>query len=301
MGLWIREEGESMGELLLIAQVLKAVYEYFKFVQSLAAAPDPATLRELYIRVVGLELHVARLSRDVENLAWQVRRGEVIQITRAVDAQRAAYKAALQYTMDHPGTTAGEVTALAAANALASASFSTFPGRTDKSPDRFDPRATLPSFLEAVNAWLALRKTSNSSWTETSKEALLGFASRLDAIIAGIRSSVECIERYTSYDLSVVSPWVDPYLVIEDPPSLAVYEWIPPEPRCGHVVMCFDSMRENVEWLVSEDTLGYCEITGSKPWVSVSNSNGFYKQSYLDAYYMPNRLQEIAQGWRALV
>ena len=282
-------------ELLLIAKVVKAAYDSFQTIQSWLAPPDPATIRELYNRVVALEIDVARLTRDVENISYELRRAEAIEITRAVDAQRAAYTAALQYSIDHPGETSDEVAALSAALALASASFYMFPGRTASSPDRFDPRAALPSFLEAVNTWLALRKVNGSAWTPTSENALLNMASSLEGIIAKIRAAVVCIETYMSYDHPLQPPPRPPRIPRPLPPDPGPPPPAPPtEPRCHHDIACHDGMREETVYLLARVTKGYCGEDGSA-------INADQAKQYLDSYYMPDKLQAIADGWRALI
>ncbi len=281
-----------MGELLLIAKVLQAAYQVYQTAVSLLN-PDPTSVRDLYNRIVALEIDVAALTTDVQNLTYELRRAEVIEITREVDAQRAATLASMQYTIDHPGDTAGEVTALTSANALSIQSFYTFPGRTDKSPDRFDPRAALPSFLEAVNTWLVLRRMNHSNWTDESRNAVLGFASRLDDIVAAIRGGVVCVETYSSYDHPLVRRPPPPRIPPIIPPDPPVPPEPPPtEPRCHHTISCLDRMREATEYLLNEDTRGYCANDGSE-------INPTQAGVYLNSYYMPDKLQQISQGWRA--
>jgi hypothetical protein len=275
-------------ELLAIAKLIKDAYEAYEAVRKLLD-PDPATIRELNTRLTGLEQQVDVISRVVENLTYELRRSEAIQITRAVDDQRAAYTAALTYAADHPDDTAAEVTALAAALALASPSYYTFPGRTAGSVDRFDPRATLPSFILAVSAWLAIRKMNSSPWTATSKDTLSKLAQNLESYIRQIEAGVDCTERYTSFDSPIDRPHRDPFPTIldpNDPPPPPP----PTNPACRHVIACMDSMAVSYEVLLMEESDGYCVFDGSS-----MHAQG--KVDYLTKYYEVPSLRSVLASW----
>lgn len=275
------------------AGLVAQAYELYEFVSRLTW-PEPATIRELYNGLNQVEIAIVRLSRDLENISYEARRAEAIEITRAVDAQRASYIAALQYSMDHPGDSAAELPALAASIALSSPSYYTFPGRTAGSPDRFDPRATLPSFINAITTWLAIRKINSSQWTETSRETLLALAKSLESHTDRVESSVDCIERFSSYDRAIDPPREPPRFLELEPAEPPLEQPPVTEPRCSHTIVCMDAMTESGDVLLTENTPGYC---GFEPGTTTSFDERS-KRTYLDTYYMPGRLRELAQQWR---
>jgi hypothetical protein len=275
-----------------LLQLMKAAYEIYVTVDKLTN-PDPATIWNLYNSIVGTEIAIVRISRDLENITHEVRRSQAIEINRAVDGHRAAYTAALVFSADHPGDKAGEVAALTASLALSSPSYYTFPGRKAGSPDRFDPRATLPSFLIAVSTWLAIRKMNSSAWTTSSRDSLSQLASSLESHIGRMEQSVVCLEKYSSYDHPLYPPR-EPPRILEPLPAEPPQEVEQPpitEPRCHHSITCIDSMTESDETLFYEDSAGDC---GGNGW----SFNDQSKAAYLDKNYQLAQLRDIARSWR---
>jgi len=274
-------------ELIAAAKLIQEAYAFYQSVDRLIN-PDPATIRELHFRLGQVEIEIAGFSRVLENITYEARRAEVIEIARAVDGQRALSAAALQYSVDHPGDTSSEIPALSAAIALSSDSYYTFPGRTAGSPDRFDPRMTMPSFLNAVSTWLALRKLNASPWTDNARSSLARLADVLDSCIGRIEANVTCVERWSSFD-RVDDAQGSGLPGHEDDPTFVSC--------CSKVITCIDHMAESGQVLFSELTVGsYCN-PGSGP-ESIENFNDDGKRDYLAEHYMPDRLREIADVWR---
>jgi hypothetical protein len=275
-------------ELIAAAKLIQEAYAFSQSVDKLIN-PDPTTIRELYFRLGQVEIEIAEFSRLLENITYEARRAEVIEIVRAVDGQRALSAAALQYSVDHPGDTSSEIPALSAAIALSSDSYYTFPGRTAGSPDRFDPRITLPSFLNAVSTWLALRQLNASPWTDNARNSLARLADALDSCIRRIEANVTCVERWSSFDRIADTGGSGLGREHEDLPTF--------ESCCSQVITCIDHMAESGQVLFSELTVGsYCN-PGSGP-EDIENFNDEGKRGYLTEHYMPGRLREIADVWR---
>lgn len=279
-------------ELITAAKLIKTAYDLYEWVRE-SVNPEPGMMWELRSRINMLESEIVRISRELENITYEVRRSDAINITRAVDGQRALYTAAIVYSIDHPGDTAGEIPALAASMALSLPSYYTFPGRTAGSPDRFDPRATLPSFLNAVSTWLAIRQMNSSVWTTNSRDSLSQLADSLESHIRRIEGSVSCVETIGTYFDIPTPPRIPDLIIIPSPDPDP-----PPEPptfeqRCRHQIVCMDSMTESGETIFYEDRPGPCEVDGT----TFDEQN---QTSYLERNYLPARLRDIAQSWRIL-
>lgn len=274
--------------LKALVTVLKALYDY---IQS-SSPMSPGNL--LKNQVLGLERGLVLLRHQVEDVTYELRRGEVIDLNRDVAAQNANVAAALQFADEHPGDDSAEIPALSAALALANPYFYIFPGRTPKSPDRFDPRSALPAFLQAVNAWLSIRNANGASWTPSSRRNLLDIATALETIVQQILASIEAVEVYKSADI-VIRP--------KNPPR------IPPRPRdpdeppaqpelvpvCNHYIIYTDRIRETVEYNPFRQVVGsHCD----------SDSTIFLPaetQVYVETNYATAMLTQIVAKWRSLV
>lgn len=212
---------------------------------NVAAFGDPE-LQELSLRIGSLEVDVKELERFTVNITHEVRRQAALQLTRDLDQTRALVQAALFYAlMPHYGHEA-EVDALAAAIALKSHSFYTFAGTTPSSPDRFDPRAAVPSYLEAVTAWIAIRKLNGSPFDEPTREKLGGFADRLTEIANNVRRSISCAggcQDYWKYPVGwCKTPFLSstPLLSYDEIPQ----DSCPPILTCGCQASAWDAMSQ---------------------------------------------------------
>lgn len=272
-----------------VVTVVKAMYQVMEFLKSITD-PEPATIRELYNRLNSVELDVRKLESDVANLTHELRRGAVIDLTRDIDAQRAAMNAAVIYAADHKGDTASELSALTAAIALGHDSFYTFPARVAGGADRFDSRAALPSYIEAVSSWILLRRYNGTASTPTSKDTLIRFSNILSGLAHRIRGAVTAVEVYTSYDHPLTPPPKPRF----PPRKLEPGEEPPPPPpterRCSHVIYVVDPMAESTTYQLKETTVGDCG-NSQRPHDAA-------KQKYLDDAYLPDRLDDIVAYWR---
>src|SRR5262249_36306322 len=135
---------------------------------------------------------------------------------------------------------------LEAAHALGSPAFSALPGRTAGAPDRFDPRASLPSFIEAVESWFAIRSSGGTPWTVTSQQTAAEFGGRLLDITAQMRSSLRFDEVWQDFTRVVKDDDPrppqrprPPQPLSPDPPPPRTYVT---EPACNHRLTCSDDM-----------------------------------------------------------
>jgi hypothetical protein len=261
-------------------------------VDKLISPGDPISLRDLYNKVVSLEVDLQTLETGVTNLTYEVRRGEVIALVRDVDAQRGALTAALNIAADHPGNLPAEEAALAAAHALASPSFTTLPPLAAGATDRFDPRLTLPSFVLAVKTWLAMRSAANEPWTATSQQDLAGFAQRLTDITAGMRASLTCSETWDRVETAVCPPGVPIHIQPPkepiDPPNPPACD---PVTYCAHTVVCTDWMAwEGKSW--GERLDGECPSDGT----TIAELN---RANRIAAYQIAT-YEALAAQWKAL-
>jgi hypothetical protein len=261
-------------------------------VDKLIQPSDPISLRDLYLKVVSLESGFQALEAGVANVTYELRREEVIALTRDIDAQRGAVRSALDIAADHPGSLSAEEAALAAAHALASPSFTTLPPRADGATDRFDPRLTLPSFVLAVQTWLAMRAAANEPWTATSQQDLASFAQRLTDITAKMRASLICTETWTQFDTAVCAP-TKPGHVIPPPEPLDPTDppVCPIETFCSHTVVCKDAMAvDGQSW--GERLDGECVDNST----TIADSN---RANRIEAYKIAMH-EALAAQWKAI-
>lgn len=258
-----------------------------------AIAPPSAEILALRAAATSLEIRLNNLEAQVANLVYEERREEALALARAIDQARAAVAAALNIAADHPGDIAAEAQALNAALALQSPTFSSLPGRAAGAAERFDPRAALPSFIFAVDTWLAIRAAANEPWTDASRQQVDNFASHLLQTTARMRASVVCSEVWEDYERVVTpSPPHGPAhlpttLLSTDSPTIPTGPMT--EPACNHRLSCTDSME--AETVATGKTMaGKCE--------SHSTENAKSNVARRIADYRLDETEAHAHGWR---
>jgi hypothetical protein len=256
----------------------------------LAAPQDPITLRNLFLQVVSLENDVQKLEGQVVDLSFEERRQEALDLARSVDEQRAQFEAALQTAADHPQDIAPQTQALGAAKALAKQTFYALPGHTAGSQDRFDPRAALPSFVMAVDSWLAIRAVAQAPWTDTARQDVAAFAARLSEITSQMRASLGCQEVWQDFERISCPKTPRPKILRLQPPE-------PPEPpvctsapACSHRLSCTDKMQDETN-ATGQRTEGIC--------MSHTTTNAQQNLARRLADYQVERFEAIARGWLA--
>jgi hypothetical protein len=228
-----------------------------------AIAPPSAEILALRAAVTSLDIRLNNLEAQVANIVYEERREEALALARAIDQERAAVAAALNIAADHPGDIAAEAQALNAALALQSPTFSSLPGRAAGAAERFDPRAALPSFIFAVDTWLAIRAAANQPWSDASRQQVDNFASHLLQTTARMRASVVCSEVWEDFERVVTPP--TPHGPAHSRPTILLPTDSPTnppgpmtEPACNHRLSCTDSME--AETVATGKTMaGKCE------------------------------------------
>lgn len=168
----------------VVLSVTAAIYDH---------AGTEATVDE---RLSSLESAVAQLGQQVADLSWVERRDAVLGMNRDMAIIRGDLSSALFNIRETPSMWSGpETTAMAAADGLVSDSFYYFPGPTAGSPDRFDPRATVPTFMEAVDTWLTVRATAGLDMTDAARAKLQGYAATLVTNAQRTLAAVSCYRR----------------------------------------------------------------------------------------------------------
>lgn len=214
-----------------LAPVIAAFCKVTDKAVELAKPKDPLTLRELSLKVTSLEIDLRKVEELIPNLTFEQRREEVLSLTRVVEAERAHLQAALDIAADQPNNRSVEAQALGAAQALAKPVFYSMPGRTVGAPDRFDPRVALPSFVVAVEGWLAIRAAAKMPMTDNSRRQVASFAERLREIVSQMRVSVHCEEVFHDFNrFTCRKPKEEP---------------CDPTPACNHRLSCTDEMEAN--------------------------------------------------------
>ncbi|MGJ4945045.1 hypothetical protein ACQR1W_31080 [Bradyrhizobium sp. HKCCYLS1011] len=251
-------------------------------------------MRDLYLKVVSIEIDLHDLEGQVANLSFEQRREEALALARAVEQERAQVYAALDVAADRPGDSAALAQALAAAHALASPTFYTLPGRTVGALDRFDPRSALPSFVVAVEVWLAIRASANEQWTDVSRQDVTGFAARLLQITAQMRDSIHCEEAWQNF-VRFSCPKPDkggPHIPLpmprdRNPPDAPNCV---PSPACNHRLSCTDEM--NAETNATGKT-----SDGTCPADTAANARS--NRAIRLADYQVEMYETIARRWLA--
>jgi hypothetical protein len=211
---------------------------------TLSQPNEPTTLRELNLKVVSLDIDLRELEGQVAALAFEQRREEALALARAIDQERAHLQAAIDIAVDHPNDIAAEAQALGAAQALAKPTFYTLPGRTVGAADRFDPRAALPSFVVAVDGWLAIRAAAKVPATPTSRQNTAEFAARLNQLTAQMRASVHCEEVFHNFErFNCPRPKPPRIRRPGDPEPEPTPECLP-SAACNHRLSCTDEMED---------------------------------------------------------
>ena len=253
-------------------------------------------LRELRVRIDGLEADVKELERDIANLTHVARREAALSLARDIDQTRALVQSALFYApMPHYSHDA-EAKALVAAIALKSHSFYTFAGTTTSSPDRFDPRAAVPSYLEAVTAWVAIRKLNGSPFDDPTRMKLGEFADRLTEIANTVRGNISCTggcHDYWKYPevtnpLSCKKPILSPILSPDEIPQ----DSCPPILTCGCQASCWDAMSQTGATISpwTDHPPQDCPASWDEPDFEIALENDDYAA---------NLLEQMAALWHA--
>jgi hypothetical protein len=262
---------------------------------NVATLGDPE-LRELSLRIGSLEADVKELERKIANLTHEVRRQVAIQLTRDLDQTRALVQSALFYALMPQYSHDAEVDALAAAIALKSPSFYTFAGTTPSSPDRFDPRAAVPSYMEAVIAWVAIRKLNGSPFDDLTRMKLGEFADRLTEIANTVRGNISCAggcHDYWKYPevtnpLSCTKPILSPILSPDEIPQ----DSCPPILMCGCQASCWDAMSQRGATISpwTDHPPQDCPASWDEPDYEIALENDDYAA---------NLLEQMVALWRA--
>jgi hypothetical protein len=208
----------------------------------LAKPKDPLSLRELSLKVTSLEIDLRKVEELIPNLTFEQRREEVLSLTRVVEAERAHLQAALDIAADQPNNRSVEAQALGAAQALAKPVFYALPGRTAGAADRFDPRVALPSFVVAVEGWLAIRAAAKMPMTGNSRRQLASFAERLREIVSQMRASVHCEEVFHDFNRFSCPKPKDKTVRRPGDPEPEPTPECDPTPACNHRLSCTDEM-----------------------------------------------------------
>lgn len=236
--------------------VLSAMATVFGKMVETGNAFDAAN--ELDRRFRELEGQIHNLGVDVANVTYESRRQAVLEMTRDLDTVRAELRSALRFSDQ------GE--AWGAADALSQSSWYYFAGRTVNSPDRYDPRMAVPSYIEAVTTLVAIRRKLGLSPTDPSFQwAMADFVFRLQDKANKIWEANRCYDEQRTRTINR-------------------------RPECYQYTRCEDDIAEKKDSFNTRSTVGRCD-TRSEYNFDISRGRA--------RKYGPEELQDIASQWWA--
>jgi len=223
---------------------------------------DPVTLDGLALQLESLQVETSNIETALANLTFEERREEALSIARAIDAARAQVLAAANQANGDPDGDAPMGLALSAGITLMSSSFYSFPPKLSGAPDHYDPRLALPSFIMAVDTWIAIRRVAALKWDSTSKQQLSSFAGFIDTTVNKITSSVSCKQVWQTYKRVVSSGGKTgtsgpPHRIDSGGSSTAIPP--PTEWACSHRLNCTDLISQT-DVAHGEATSGACPV-----------------------------------------
>jgi hypothetical protein len=143
-----------------------------------------------------LDWQVRDLQNQLTNLSYWAKRGDDIRRIESINDKRIAVKNALEGILAHPESPwTYENTARIAAEQLGEWTYYTYAGRSATSPDRFDPRGIVPSFIWAVTEWVAIRERAGWALDATSRDKLVDYAYKLFALADRTTASITCYDE----------------------------------------------------------------------------------------------------------
>lgn len=282
------EPGTAITAPTVIGEIIGAVVNMIMTVIDKMHEHDQDTaLATLSEQIIRLDSDLRALENEVVNVTYIARRSEVISLQRDVDTQRAFIVTSINQHKDRkrmglPSTSDDDVWRSAAA--LANPSYYTFAGSTAGSPDRFDQRMTLSTFLMAVDAWIALRLSNGKSWTPEAASDVRRFADYLDWIAATINSKIQCRDCYSS-ELICDEAFGKGSMADYGPRCIVV---------CDGSIQCTDSIRQITEVIKDYDCrrpAGTADCV-EKPDIATRLATSLYDVA---------RLRQIAAAWRGLL
>lgn len=185
---------QALSPLDVIKEVIgvgKGLYDYIN------AGRQDEELRRLNDKMDILESRIKAVQLEVLNLSYWIDWFIHDRKLNAVNQIRSGVLSSVTIHNDKKamGSSSNEdETILRLANQIKDDStFYSFPGRAARMPDRFDHRFAIPTFIFAVDAWFAVRKSTGKAWNDAIKTNARQWATHLDWVASQIEVQVYCI------------------------------------------------------------------------------------------------------------
>ena len=261
-------------------------------VGALSFASTHVNFAEVRGRLDQLEEDMRTLRQTVTDLSWRIEESDRQNRARALTFPMANAKAA----MERPNAQEAEWSLYTDGLALQEWTWYSWPGRTQNTADRFDPRGAAPQFVLTVIAWLKIRDHQNFSADDT-RSKVPQFANHLTEIAARTRQQVHCEDRCdagwfppSNCRVPILSPIPSPL-----EPGQSLPDECPLRFQCTCMQGCLDRIDGSNTLSIRESPLfegGTCDSPPPESAVQL-------KEDLLRSKYSTQFFEETADGWRA--